>query len=464
MKIVMFSMTPLFPNRSMGGAQKQLKKVALHLAEEGHEVVILCTRRSDAMQAFQWHENLRVEPIYRFKQPFPEPYATPVYHIAAAIQDTGEYLKDADVFYNHDGGLIFPYIYQDIPAVVSLRSIIFSETLQSGYLFQGDALIVPSEHTAQGWLHTVGRFFPDLKQRLHVIHNGLDFEVYRPTEPVRLRERIALDAEMQYILYPHRPEEPKGILQTIEVVDLLVHQYRLTQIRVLVPKWIDTGLSADVRAFYDDLEADIARRGLAGYFVFHDWISDDLMPEYLSIGALTFVLGSYVETFGNVPYESLACGTPVVASRVGPYRDMLPEFAVSLVDYGDIAGAAAASAAILQRRERVSAETIAWLQEHFQQDDMVRAYADLILQAAKRGTMPYRFVPITDSTTFQLAPWCYRSGRGIYHDFRADYCQDAALLNLLGKDDIVLAGSNRDDVLAWYREGYLVPQQGQVSE
>lgn len=462
MKIVMFSMTPLFERQSMGGAQKQLKKVALHLAEEGHDVVILCTQRRDAMQAFQWHERARIVPIYRFKQPFPEPYATPVYHIAAAIQDTGEYLNDADVFYNHDGGLIFPYIYQDIPAVVSLRSILFSETLQSGYLFQGDGLILPSEYAAQGWLQTVGRFFPDLKNRTHVIHNGLDLDVYRPNPAVTLRERIRLEDGVQYILYPHRPEEAKGILQTIAVVDLLVHRYGLTNVRVLVPQWIDTGLSSEVSAFYVQLQDDIRRRGLEQHFLFHEWISDDLMPEYLSAGAVTFVLGSYVETFGNIPYESLACGTPVVVAKVGPYRDMLPDFAVSLVDYGDVEGAAAAAAAILTRQERVPAQTMAWLRQHFAQDDMVQAYADVILGATKRSTMAYQFSAITNATGFELAPWCYRSARGIYHDFRADYLADAGLDALLGNDSHVRSGAPLDAVMKWYREGYLVPVQGQV--
>src|SRR5690606_20164324 len=89
MNILMFSMTPLFPDRAMGGAQKQLKRIALHLGELGHDVTLLATRRSDSLTPFQWSERVRVLPIFRFKQPYPEPYATPVYNIAAAIQDLG---------------------------------------------------------------------------------------------------------------------------------------------------------------------------------------------------------------------------------------------------------------------------------------------------------------------------------------------------------------------------------------
>ncbi|MEM6527844.1 MAG: glycosyltransferase, partial [Chloroflexota bacterium] len=132
MNITAFSMTPLFEDRVMGGAQKQLYVVIMHLAEQGHNITVLCTRRDpDATEAFQWHENARVLPIFRFKQPYPEPYATPIYNIASAIQDIGEHLAEADVFYSHDGGFIFPYIYQTVPTVVSLRSVLFAETHQS---------------------------------------------------------------------------------------------------------------------------------------------------------------------------------------------------------------------------------------------------------------------------------------------------------------------------------------------
>ena len=458
MNIVMFSMTPLFADKSMGGAQKQLKKVALYLAEIGHDVTILCTRRADANEPFNWHERLQVVPIYRFKQPFPEPYATHVYNIAAAIQDTGDSLADADVFYSHDGGLIFPYVYQDIPAVVSLRSILFSETLQSGFLFQGDALIVPSEHTAEAWKATAGRFFPDLAERIHVIHNGLDWETYRPTQPSSIRQRFSYDPRYAHILYPHRPDDAKGIRQTIAVVDLLVHRYGLDHVRVLVPRWIDTGVSAEVSAYYQSLQADIDGRGLREHFIFHDWISDSEMPQFYSLGALTLALGPYVETFGNTPYESMACGTPVIAARVGPYRDMLPEEHVHLVDFNDNESTAAAAAHIIQTGERVSPSALDWLHANFAQSDMVEAYAELILNTAKLPQMPYVHQRFNPETRFVLAPWCHVTARGIYHDFEGRYETDARLCEQFEAATASVSMAEDDAfVLQWLNAGYIVP-------
>jgi glycosyltransferase involved in cell wall biosynthesis len=419
MRLVMFSMTPLFADRSMGGAQKQLRKVALHLAQQGHQVRILCTRRQpDAMLPFDWHANARVLPVLRFRQPFPEPYATPVYNIANAISDVLDEIQQADAFYSHDGGLIFPYVYEHRPAIVSLRSVLFSETLQSGFLFNGDALIVPSPHAARVWQHTAGRFYPELRQRTHIIPNGLDFDVYHPgVDAAPLAQRLGLEpGRYRYLLYPHRPDDGKGIRQTIALMRVLVGDYGVRDVRVLVPRWIDIGLAPHVRAYYDSLLAEIARLGLTEYFVFHDWISDDDMPAFYRLGAAALVLGNYVETFGNTPYEALACGTPAVVASVAAYRDMLP--AEMLVDYGDTAAAARKVYECLQG-QAVSRQTYDWLRAGFDQRVMVDAYAQIILGQPKLAPMRHVY---RQPVGYTFAPWVAftRDGR-LYHDFLGDY-------------------------------------------
>jgi len=464
MKIVMFSMTPLFVEKSMGGAQKQLKKIALHLAQQGHTITILCTRRPDAREPFNWHDNAQIIPIFRFKQPYPEPYFTPVYNIANAIQDLGEYLQDADRYYSHDGGLIFPYIYQDVPSVISLRSILFAETLQSGFLFQGHKLILPSEHTRQAYLHTVGRFFPELEKRTQVIHNGFDWDVYKPTRPTEeLKAIIPFDENHDYILYPHRPEEAKGIHQSIDVLDKLVNRYHQHQVRLLAPRWLDAGVAPELKAFYQQLEQSIAQRGLTDYVIYHDWIDDWLITQYYSLGTVTLALGSYVETFGNTIHESLGCGTPVIMSRVGPYRDLIPD--AEKVSYGDTESAAAIAYDIIRKKERTPVHLRDYLKTHFSLEQMVMTFTNAILNADKPTPLEYKFRQIDEETKFQLAPWCdFSHHLGIYHDFRAEHNDDDALMKLVSSypEDATFTraralGISRQTMMNWYRAGYLVP-------
>lgn len=445
MNITAFSMTPLFADRVMGGAQKQLYAVVTHLADLGHTVTVLCTRREpDAVAPFRWHANAQVVPVFRFKQPYPEPYATPIFNIANAIQDLGSYLAVSDVFYSHDGGFIFPYVYQTTPTVVSLRSVIFSETLQSAFLFQGDDLILISNYQRDVLLNTVGRFFPALQERTHVIYNGLDFDTFQPTDTAAVRALIpdVTPDEHAIALYPHRPEREKGILEVIETANRLVHEQGIHNLRVLVPRWIESALSPGDKAFYDDLTRRIHEYDLTEHFVYHGWIPQSLMPAYYSLGDVTLAIGSYVETFGNVPYESLACGTPAIVARVGPARELLPDHLLHKIDFGDTARAAELAAAIIQRGDGTPPETMAYLKQHFQRADMVNAYANVILNAAKRPLMPYVHRPLDDRTRYTLAPWVHRAGARLYNDFTETYTN---------ADELTY-----DEVA--YRAGWVVPQ------
>ncbi len=460
-KIAVFSMTPLFPELALGGAQKQLKKVALHLGELGHQVTVLCTQRHDLMQPFKWHANVDILPALRFKQPYPEPYFTPIYHIANAMRKVGAAIAQADVHYSHDGGLIFPYVYQDKPTVISLRSILFAETLQSALLFQGDEWILPSEHTRASYAAVVGQFAPAVGERMHTIHNGFDWGHFRYTKPGAIFQVIPPEtAEHPTLLFPHRPDPAKGIDEVIQVAARLKRDYGWDDLRVLAPFWLDADSEPSQRDYYNGLRREISAADLDDHFVFHDWIGDSLIAEYYSLADVTLCIGSYVETFGNTPFESLGCGTLPIISRVGPYRDLLPDEHIARVDYGDIEATAAIAHEILSQRRRASPTTLRYLQSHFSQGAMVAAYADLILGAKKKPLLRYRLPQLAHDTRYRLAPWCYIAPeRGVFHDFRADFQADADLIRAAQSYPNGFSGGSfaAEQLRFWLDEGYVTP-------
>ena len=326
MRIVMFSINPLFADTVMGGAPKHLQNIAVYLGELGHEVRVLCTRALPEYRPFQWHPHVEVRPVLPFKQPFPQPYAIPAYDIALILQIVGDHLRDADRFYMHDGEFLFPYAFDDIPTVVSLRDNVYPETLLGGFLFRRDRLILISDYSRRYFVHTAGRFYPGLAERVTVIKNGLDWARFKPVTPDRIYDYLPISrGSGPVVLHPHRPEESKGILQTIAVVDRLVNHYDLTDLVALVPRWHEVQATAELRAFYAHIEQEITTRGLQDHMIFHDWIPQDLMPEYFSLGSVTLSLGHFPESFGNAVYESLGCGTPSIVARISTHRELLPD-------------------------------------------------------------------------------------------------------------------------------------------
>jgi glycosyltransferase involved in cell wall biosynthesis len=465
MKIVAFSINPLYADRVMGGAPKQLQQIVQYLGALGHRVTVLCTASSEQPAPFRWSENVEVLPILRFKLPFPQPYDTPAYHLAVAIQDVAAHLANADRFYMHDGEFLFPYVYQHVPTVVSLRDSVYPETQLGAFLFQGDVLICISEHSRQYYLHTAGRFLPGLAERTIVIPNGIDWDHFKPTPPDEIVQIAPVDPQRDVIvLHPHRPEPSKGLPQTIEVVDLLVKRHGVANLKVLVPRWLEAGLAPEVREFVQVMQREIDQRGLAEHFVFHDWVPQRLMPQYFSLGAVTLALGHFVEAFGNSVYESLGCGTPAVAARVATHRELLPDDLLDKVHFGDAETAASLAAQIIAERRRTPPATLAYLREHYGVQRQVAAYADAIVNAQPRGPLAYRYQPADDDTRYRLAPWCYRWDGGFYHDFLAEHRRIGPLADLLDRfgdkwsaRQAQSAGIEAATLDLWLRDGYVVP-------
>lgn len=460
MRILMFSITPLFPAHDMGGGQKHLRTIAMHLAGLGHDITILCTRRADTKMPFRWHERILVKPILAFRQPFPGPYDVPAYDIAAIVQDVAEHLTDADRFYIHDGEFIFTHMHQHVPTVVSLRDNVYPETTQGAFFFQAHRLIVISEYARQFFLHTAGRFSPGLADRMTVIHNSIDWSRFKPTPPAAILDILKVDPDRHaVVLHPHRPEDSKGIWQTLEVADRLVHRYGIDTLRVCVPLWLGVQHDPGVSAYYDRVRAEVARRGLTEHIVFHDWIPAALMPEYYSAGRVTLALGSFVESFGNTVYESLGCGTPSIAARISSHRELLPEGLSDKVDFNDHETAAALAADIITTGRKPQQAALDYLHAHYRIEDQLNRYAGAILNAEIAPPLPYTFTPITEATRWQPGIWCYLApGRGVYHDYKADYLPDAALMALMERGTpFTAADATPAQIEAWYRAGYIVP-------
>ena len=465
MKIVMHSITPLFPDHVLGGAQKHLRFVATHLGKIGHQVVILSTRRDDTQDDFYWHPNVKVRPILRYKQPFPGPYDTGAHNIAGIVQDFYEELQDADRCYIHDGELLFPFLYEHLPTIVSLRDNVYPETIQGAFIHQAHRMILISEYSRNFVLATAGRFFPELAERIELIHNGIDWSHFKPSTTENVQKLIPQVDPNQHtiILHPHRPEETKGMWQTIGIVDLLVNKYGHQNLRVLVPQWLGSNADEGVQDFYQRVHEEITGRGLNQYFVFHGWIPHDLLPEFYSLGQATLSQGSFVETFGNAVYESLGCGTPSVVARIATHRELLPEQLIDKNDYGDLESAAALCDNIIHSGRTTSDETMAYLHEHYNQTRQLSRYQAVIENAERGPKMPFSPKVITENTVYSLAPWCYDAGeRGMYHDFRADYQALPILRDLLQDGQFMRGkaienGISPDAIETWYRQGYIVP-------
>ena len=136
---------------------------------------------------------------------------------------------------------------------------------------------------------------------------GVDLSRFKPLDRVAARKRLGLNGG-KVVLYVGRVEPLKGL-------ELLVHtaaQMETCQdVKVLVVGGAENG-DQEVGRLQDlarDLEVDEV-------IDFVGMVNQEDLPFYYN-AADVCVLPSYYESFGLAALESMACGTPVVATRVG---------------------------------------------------------------------------------------------------------------------------------------------------
>lgn len=152
-------------------------------------------------------------------------------------------------------------------------------------------------------------------RRLHMLRNGVDLELFRPVPRVEARARIGQQGS-PLLLSVGNLVSLKGHDLCIDAVAELSKE--LPGIRLLI---VGTGPERIA------LQQQIARQGLSHAVTLVGAVAHtDLGAWYGAADCL--ILASSREGWPNVLLEAMACGTPVVATRVGGIPEMLVEGAV----------------------------------------------------------------------------------------------------------------------------------------
>jgi len=104
----------------------------------------------------------------------------------------------------------------------------------------------------------------------------------------------------------------------IAAIQALAEEGRMTDL------YIAGGVARGGAPFDREIKRLIAEWNLGARVHLTGWLDREGLAELMS-AADVFCLASYIEGWPNVVNEALACGTPVVATRVGSVPDMLPE-------------------------------------------------------------------------------------------------------------------------------------------
>jgi D-inositol-3-phosphate glycosyltransferase len=163
--------------------------------------------------------------------------------------------------------------------------------------------------------HDVSFYYGATPEKISVVPCGVNMDLFRPCGKALSRQKLGLKDD-KILLFVGRIDPLKGIDRMLQAVPLLENQEKL---RVIV-----IGGDAGSQAEVEKLRALAVELGISERVTFQGIIRQEELPYYYS-AADVCVVPSYYESFGLVPLESLACGTPVVAANVGDLKNIIKQ-------------------------------------------------------------------------------------------------------------------------------------------
>jgi starch synthase len=162
-------------------------------------------------------------------------------------------------------------------------------------------------------------------ERVHVIHNGIDPDIYRAQRSEDALIRLGVDPSTPYAFFNGRITRQKGLHLLLAAALKMDPRHQL----VIAASSPDTPeIGAEVAALAERVRSERGNLTWIGRFL----PLEDLI--HLHSGASVFVCPSIYEPFGLVNLEAMACETAVVASRVGGIPEIVVEGETGyLVDY-----------------------------------------------------------------------------------------------------------------------------------
>ncbi len=221
----------------------------------------------------------------------------------------------------------------------------------------------PLERAQMVWLYGADA------AKISVVPCGVDLNLFRPIPQEEAKKVLGLPQERCIILFVGRLEPLKGIDTLLRAIARLAPEmpcWRDELAVVIIGGAPGAGIEqADAeRSRLERLRAEL---GLQDLVTFQGAQAQDTLVYYYSAAEMV-VMPSHYESFGMVALEAMACGTPVIASKVGGLAFSVQEGKTGyLVPSGDAATMADRIRLLLKDpdlRQRLGRQAARWAQRY----------------------------------------------------------------------------------------------------
>ncbi|MGI6278865.1 MAG: glycosyltransferase family 4 protein [Patescibacteria group bacterium] len=177
---------------------------------------------------------------------------------------------------------------------------------------QAQKIIAVSQNTKQDLL----RFYQLPEKKIAVVYNGFDQNRFHTNLAKSTSQKVKDKYQIKgdYLVYLGTLQPRKNLESLIKALPEIANKNPQIKLVIIGKRgWLYSTIFSLVEAL-----------GLEKKVIFTDFVPDEEVP-FLIAGAKAFVLPSLYEGFGITALEALACGVPVVVSKVSSLPEVVGE-------------------------------------------------------------------------------------------------------------------------------------------
>ncbi|MBD2778479.1 glycosyltransferase family 4 protein [Iningainema tapete] len=330
------------PTSLRGGQEVVLFDICYGLAQRGHTISLVYTKEGNLLEKYQQfcQHTVKADQLTIYPPQKNLRFLADIWHINKQISITQKSIVFSNQYQDTYFGRLLaitkriPLLcYLHLPPAekfIEMKGV--KQYLRDTYIkwqrkigLQGvKHFIAVSHQTKQDWINE--GYQDDV---IDVVHNGINLQVYKPTTDfVLTRKEWNLPPDIKVISYVGRLDKEKGVETLIKAFAILQKSHANTKL-LIAGKSLFQG-----DKYRQTLEQLGTELGIKDNVTFLGHVTNT--TSLYQVSDVTVLPSLWSEPFPRSVLESMACGTPVVASRIGGIPESLTgEFQNGLCESGN---------------------------------------------------------------------------------------------------------------------------------